>query len=160
MSISKLSQLPLELPPSEPDIMGWPVFGSDEKLVGTVIDLLVEDETREVRYVVVQLTEGVDVALPIGMVSVIDGEGHVLARQLDSHAIRKLPGLPPDPLDHGREVQLFATFLPHSPVDYHRPEFLLGGEREFVLTPMRPEPHENKFVPTPEGRQSNRDPFS
>ena len=94
------------------------------------------------------------------MFSVLDGEGRLLARELDSHALRKLPGLPPEPLDQGREIQLYATFLPHHTVDYERPEFLLGGEREFSVTPLPPKPYENKFVPTPEGRQINRDPFS
>ena len=160
MSISKLSRLPMAIAPSEPDLLGWPVFGIDERLVGTVIDLLIEDETRDVRYVVVQLTDGQDIAIPLGMVSIIDGEGRVLARELDSHALRKVPGVPPEPIDQGREIQLYATFLPHHTVDYQRPEFRLGGQRDLTVTPLPPKPYENKFVPTPEGRQTNRDPFS
>lgn len=160
MTLAKLSRLPMVIAPSEPDPLGWPVFGIDERLVGTVIDLLVEEETRDVRYLVVQLTDGLDIYLPLGLVSFIDGEGRVMARKLDSHALRKLPAMPPEPLDEGREIQLYATFLPHHTVDYQRPEFLWGGERHFTVSPMPPKPYENKFVPTPEGRQSNRDRFS
>ena len=160
MSIAKLSRLPMAIAPSEPDMQGWLVYGSDELPVGTVIDFLVQEQTRDVRYLVVQLTDGLEIAIPIGLVSVIDGEGRIVARYLDSHALRKLPAMPPDPLDDGREIQLYATFLPHRLVDYRRPEFLLGGEREFVVSPLPSKPFENKFVPTPEGRQSNRDRFS
>lgn len=160
MTLAKLSRLPMAIDPSEPDPLGWPVFGDDERLVGTVIDLIVEEEKRDVRYLVVQLTDGLDIPLPLGMVSFLEAEGRVLARGLDSHALRKLPAMPPDPLDEGREIQLFATFLPHHTVDYERPEFRWGGERQLSVSPLPPKPYENKFVPTPEGRQSNRDRFS
>ncbi len=159
MSIAKLSRLPMALAPSEPDMQGWLVFGSDNLPVGTVIDLLIEEQTRDVRYLVVQLTDGLEIAIPLGLVSVLDGEGRIVARNLDSHALRKLPAMPPDPLDDGREIQLYATFLPHHLVDYQRPEFLLGGQRELVVSPLPRKPFENKFTPTPQGRQSNRDRF-
>ncbi len=159
MSIAKLSRLPMAIAPSQPDLLGWPVLGSDERLVGTVIDLLIENETRDVRYLVVQLTDGMEIPLPLGLVSVLDGEGRVLARQLDSHAIRNLPPMPPDPLDDGREIQLYATFLPHHTLDYQRPEFRLGGQRELSVSPLPPKPYPNKFTPTPDGRQTNRGRF-
>lgn len=159
MSIAKLSRLPMAIAPTEPDMQGWLVYGTDNLPVGTVIDFLVEKETRDVRYLVVQLTNGLDVAIPLGLVSVMDGEGRILAREFDSHALRKLPALPPDPLDDGREIQLYATFLPHHTVDYQRPEFRLGGDRELVVHPLPNKPYENKFTPTPQGRQSNRDRF-
>ncbi len=159
MSIAKLSELPLEIAPSSPDVLGWPVLGSDDRLVGTVLDLLVEQETHVVRYLVVQLTDGLEIPLPLGNVSLLEGEGKVLARRLDSGAVRRLPPLPPEPLDHGRELQLYATFLPHHALDYERAEFRLGGGRDFCLEPTPPKPYPNKFTPTPQGRQSNRDRF-
>lgn len=159
MSIAKLSRLPMAIAPSQPDLLGWPVLGSDERLVGTVTDLLIQAETREVLYLVIQLTNGLDIPLPLGAVSIIEGDGHLLARELDSHAIRALPPLPPEPFDEGRERQLYATFLPHHTLDYQRPEFLWGGVRSFTVAPLPPKPYPNKFVPTPEGRQKNRDRF-
>lgn len=159
MSIAKLSQLPMALPPEAPDMLGWPVYGADMQLVGTVTDLLIEPETRGVRYLVIQLTNGLDVPLPLGAVSLVDGEGRVLARGLDARALRALPPLPPEPFDVGREIQLYATFLPHEHVDYEQPEFRLGGDRTLTLRPLPPKPYENKFTPTPDGRQSNRDRF-
>ncbi|MNK73232.1 hypothetical protein D3C87_927250 [compost metagenome] len=159
MSLAKLSRLPMAIPSSEPDVRGWPVLGVDERLVGTVIDLILEAETRTVLYLVVQLTDGLHVPLPLGKVSLIEGDGQILARELDSQAIRCLPAMPPDPLDEGREFQLYATFLPHHSVDYQCPEFRWGGERSFTVTPLPPKPYENKFVPTPDGRQTNRGRF-
>lgn len=159
MSIAKLSGLPMALPAEAPDLLGWPVYGADMRLAGTVADLLIESETRRVRYLLIQTTNGLEIPLPLGKVSVLDGDGHVVARTLDAEALRALPPMPPDPLDLGREVQLYATFLPHEPVDYELPEFRLGGDREIILAPLPPKPYENKFVPTPDGRQSNRDRF-
>lgn len=159
MTLAKLSRLPMAIPSSEPDVRGWPVFGMDERIVGTVVDLILEEETRAVRYLLVQLTDGLDVPLPIGKVSFLEGDGRILARELDAQAIRCLPALPPDPLDEGREMQLYATFLPHHSVDYQRPEFLLGGDHLFTVTPLPRKPYENKFVPTPDGRQTNRGRF-
>jgi sporulation protein YlmC with PRC-barrel domain len=160
MSIMKLSQLPMALAPDAPDLLGWPVYGSDMQLVGTVADLLVETETQEVRYMVIQLTNGLDVPLPIGAASLLEADGQVVARGRDGHALRWLEPMPPDPLDVGREYQLYVTFLPHGSVDYQQPEFLWGGVRSIKVHPLPPKPYENKFVPTPEGRQTNRDPFS
>lgn len=151
MTLAKLSQLPLAIAPDDPDLLGWPVLGSDEHLVGTVIDLLVEAESQDARYLVIQTTNGLDIPLPLGAVSIMAGDGRILARQRTSHELRELPALPPDPIDLGREKQLYATFLPHHTVDYDRPEFRMGGERAFHLEPLPPEPLTSRLVPSPEG---------
>lgn len=159
MSIAKLSQLPMELPPSAPDPRGWSVFGNDEVLVGTVIDMLIRQETNEVVYLVVQLTDGLDIALPLGLVSILEAEGRVLANSLTADMLRCLPALPPEPLDDGREQQIYVTFLPHHTLDYDRPEFRWGGARSLKVAPLPPKPYANRFTPTPQGRQSNRSRF-
>lgn len=74
------------------DVRGWPLEDDDSERVGEVADLLVERESLEVRYIVVQLDHpSRQTALPIGYVEIDTARGCVYTPVLEVEDIRVLP---------------------------------------------------------------------
>lgn len=118
-----------------PDILGWPVVAEGDTRVGSVKDLLVDEGTRQLRYLEVDLDGRDDTVLvPVGHARA-DRQGNRIT----------LPGLGRDSLD---DVQGWGGRVEDLDEDrerrigeswderygnmhyYHRPEFRGGGDHE------------------------------
>lgn len=97
--VARLSSLALlDVGRDEPDIRGWPVVTNDGQRIGRVRDLLVELETREVRYLDVAFdlayAEGrpdLHVAIPIGCARAGTRRNLVNVRCVSRDQIRHAP---------------------------------------------------------------------
>jgi hypothetical protein len=76
MALSSARSIEDHLPEGRPDIMGWPVVAGGDSRVGTVRDLFVDQDTRRLRYLEVDLDDREDTVLvPVGHARV-DQQGH------------------------------------------------------------------------------------
>jgi hypothetical protein len=131
MALSSARSTDYRLPEGRPDIMGWPVVAEGDSRVGTVHDLLVEQDTRRLRYLEVDLDDREDTVLvPVGHARV-DPQGHrVVLPGLQREVMRDMPawGGRVEDLDAERERSLGQSWdATYGSTNYYqRPEFRTG----------------------------------
>lgn len=108
------------------DVRGWPLEDDDSERVGEVSDLLVERDSLEVRYVVIQMDQpSRQTALPIGYVEIDGDRGCVYTPVLEVEDVRVLPPYEP-PLTREDENRILAGL-----------EGRLTGDRYFTRPDFR-----------------------
>jgi hypothetical protein len=88
----------------EPRIIGWSVLGDSQNRIGEVIDLIIDPDAEQVRYVIVKReTDDVEVAVPVGYAVVLDEE---LKIPFKAEELGQLPPAPPVELTRAEEADL------------------------------------------------------
>jgi hypothetical protein len=109
----------------QPDVRGWSVIGNGGTRVGRVIDLIVDTDAEEVRYVLLQReSDAVYTALPIGYVDL--GEETVRVK-LSEEDLKLLPEVTGDTFARSDEAALRAVL-----------ESILSGPRRFERVEFQP----------------------
>ena len=109
----------------ETDIRGWTLVDRRGDEAGEVRELLVDVPAKQVRYVVVWLTEPErGAALPVGYLEIDDSAGQVVTPALTREDIRLLPAYDP-PLTRAFENRIHAALEGRLTGDryYNRPDF-------------------------------------
>lgn len=107
------------------DVRSWPVFGADERLVGTVDRLMVEPSTQRVRYVAISIFDDADhssrpailgsVLVPVGLVRRNNDRNVVVIDGLTSKQLESAPRLLNRAVMRADEDAVLAAFgLPNS----------------------------------------------
>lgn len=107
------------------DIRGWVVDDEDSTHAGEVSELLVERESREVRYVVIRLDRPArETALPVGYVEIDTERSRVYTPVLEVEDLRVLPAYEP-PLTREDENRILASLEGRLTGDryFSRPDF-------------------------------------
>ena len=108
----------------EPDIRGWEVIGAAHDALGTVQDLIVDPAAEKVRYLVVD-HDGREVALPIGLAQLDDGNEQVRIPSLSPADLTAVPGWTGGALERTDEEAIRAAL--HRQVNgrrrYQLPDF-------------------------------------
>lgn len=115
--LRKLSGSHYDIVDGEPDIRGWDVRDTAGKKIGEVDDLLFEEETRRVRYLVVDLDDNEldidndkDVFVPIGIAQLHDRADDVILPGVTADQLRELPEYDEDRFDNGHETSVRNVF--------------------------------------------------
>lgn len=109
----------------EPDIRGWTLYGEKRVVLGRVIDLIIDTDAEEVRYVLVQrAADAVYTAIPIGYVELGD---ECVRVPLDVDEIAALPAVEGEGLERSDEARLRAVL-----------EQVLTGDRRYVRPDFKP----------------------
>lgn len=121
------------LPEGRPDIMGWPVIAEGDSRVGTVQDLLVDGDTRDIRYLEVDLDGRDDTVLvPVGHARVDRNAKRITLPGLNREAMQDIPGWGgrTEDLDPAREQGMSQSWdeTYGNMHYYHRPDF--GTDRD------------------------------
>jgi photosynthetic reaction center H subunit len=94
----RLSELDdYEVADEDPDVRGWEVYSSDEKVFGKVEDLIVDTNAMKVRYLDIRVKDditGVDdhhMLLPIGLASIDEKKDVIRAGNVETVTILKYP---------------------------------------------------------------------
>lgn len=106
-----------EIAEGDPDVRGWDVMSSDGKKIGEVDNLLVDTDAMKVRYLDVDVDEGLlqapddrHVLIPIGYARLDEERDQVFVDALASTDITALPEYTHGPLTRGFEADLRQRF--------------------------------------------------
>jgi sporulation protein YlmC with PRC-barrel domain len=108
---------------SQTDIRGWSLIGNTGTRVGRVIDLIIDTDEEEVRYVLVQReSDAVYTALPVGYVELGDETVRV---KLSEEDLQTLPEVAGETFERSAEAELRAVLesVLSGPRRYERVEF-------------------------------------
>lgn len=131
--IIPLDELPdFKVAEGDPDIRGWEVMSADGRRIGEVDQLLVDSEARKVRYLDVDLEDGLGagedphVLIPIGYARLDEGSDRVVVDTLMSSDVAGLPPYTRGPITRDFEAGLHSRFGEGDPYDDSR---LYGARR-------------------------------
>lgn len=133
MALSSARSSDYRLPEGRPDIMGWPVIAEGDSRVGTVHDLIMEEDTRRLRYLEVDLDDRDDTVLvPVGHARLDQKGSRIMLPGLQREAMQDVSAWDRrvEDLDPERERSLGQSWDEKYGSDnyYARPEFRSGGD--------------------------------
>ena len=105
-----------EIVPGQPNIKGWTVKDAQGRTIGEVEELIFDEQSRKVRYMVVDLEGNVldleprDVLVPIGMAELHESDDDVILPQVSADHLRGLPVYEKDRLDRTVESTILSVF--------------------------------------------------
>lgn len=141
MTLKAMRELPeYEMAPGSPDILGWAVNDSDNHMVGTVIDLVIDTSSKEVHYVGVQLGSGKSVMLPVDSLDLSEEEGSVTVSTCTRDELQDLPPYSTPALNEelvARYDVLFRHREPTGAAEVSPPDYQVG---KVLVTRLRPFP--------------------
>jgi hypothetical protein len=122
-------------PEGRPDVRGWPVVAEGDTRVGTVQDLLVDKDTRELRYLEVDLDDRDDTVLvPVGHARADQERNRIVLPGLQRDSMTDIPGWGGrvEDLDEDRERRIGEGWDERygNMHYYHRPEFRSDRDRD------------------------------
>lgn len=138
MALKAMRELPdYVMAEGSPDVEGWQVHDRDHHVAGTVIDLVVDTQGDEVRYLVVQLTNGKSVLMALGELDLDEATGVVRQVRMSRSDMEALPVYTPPVLSQELEERYYVLFKREepvgaadmSPLDYRIPPFRARGDR-------------------------------
>jgi hypothetical protein len=123
--LRRLSAAPdFKIRDGEPDIRGWTLFGDGREPLGRIIDLIIDTDAQEVRYVVVQRdADAVYTALPVGYLELGD---ECVRAPLSARELAALPPATGDTFERADEAKLRAVL-----------DSLLSGSRRYARPDFR-----------------------
>lgn len=95
--LQELSKSNYEIADGQPDIRGWDVKDANDKKIGEVDELIFDEQSRKVRYIVLDLEGNVldldahDVLVPIGIAQLHDKGDNVILPGVTADQLRSLP---------------------------------------------------------------------
>lgn len=95
--LQELSKSNYEIADGQPDIRGWDVKDANDKKIGEVDELIFDEQSRKVRYIVLDLEGNVldldahDVLVPIGIAQLHDKGDDVILPGVTADQLRSLP---------------------------------------------------------------------
>lgn len=95
--LKELSSSDFEIKDGQPDIIRWSVVNSAEQVIGSVSDLLFDEQEQKVRYLVLDLNgncwniEEREVLIPIGVAELDKDHDHVILPHITAQQITVLP---------------------------------------------------------------------
>jgi sporulation protein YlmC with PRC-barrel domain len=110
--LQELDRSDFKIVDDEPDIRGWDVRNSWGHKIGEVEELIVDAESKKVRYMVVDIDDKEiklnhkKVLIPIGMAELQDDDDDVILPDLQADQLRALPGYDKNHLDDEVERQI------------------------------------------------------
>lgn len=156
MTLKAMRELPeYEMARGSPDILGWAVHDSDNHLVGTVIDLVVETSNKQVRYVGVQLGSGKTVMLPLDSLELSEEDGVIQVSTCTRDEILALPGYTIPALKEelvARYDVLFKRKEPAGAAEVSPPDYQLGKVLVTRLRHVSSESHSHRAEHLPGDR--------
>lgn len=155
MALKAMRELPdYVMEAGSPDVEGWQVHDRNDQVVGTVIDLIVDTRRDEVRYLVIQLTGGKDVLMPVGDLDLDEAMGVIRAVTLSRADLEAMPAYASPTLSSEVEERYYILFRREepvgaadmSPLDYRIPPFRARGERmeHLMRGPRRLQPGQTR----------------
>lgn len=138
MALKAMRELPdYVMAEGSPDVEGWQVHDRDDHVAGTVIDLVVDTRGDEVRYLVLQLTSGKSVLMPLGELDLDEATGVVRQLRMSRMDLEALPAYTSPVLSQELEKRYYVLFKREepvgaadmSPLDYRIPPFRARGDR-------------------------------
>jgi uncharacterized protein (TIGR02271 family) len=114
--LQKLSGSDYEIVDGQPDITGWDVKDSNGKQIGEVDELLFDEQSRKVRYLVVDLDDNEldlddkEVLIPIGIAQLHDDDDDVILPGVTAEHLRSLPAYDEDDFDLEKEHSIRNIF--------------------------------------------------
>jgi uncharacterized protein (TIGR02271 family) len=115
-SLQKLSGSNYEIADGQPDISGWDVRDENGKRIGDIDDLLFDEQSRKVRYLVVDLADnGLDlddkkVLVPVGIAQLHNNDDEVLLPGVTVAQLSSLPEYDEDNFDTDKEHSIRNIF--------------------------------------------------
>lgn len=109
--LEELGSSDFEISDNQPDITGWEIFDSADDYIGDVADLIFDNVSLKVRYIVTKL-EGYDmeedktVLIPIGLVTLKEEEDEVLLTEAISSKLPYLPAYTGENITPTEELQI------------------------------------------------------
>ena len=110
--LQSISDSEYQIVDGEQNIFGWTVKNEADVKIGVVSDLLFELETNAIRYVIVDLTEGIftlndkQVAIPIGIAQLDEQLPEVIIPNIHGDQFAALPAYGKNKMDEGTERQI------------------------------------------------------
>ncbi len=114
--LQKLSGSDFEIVDGQPDIRGWDVKNESGKKVGEVDELIFDEQSRKVRYLVLDLDDNEldlddrDVLVPIGIAELHKDDDDVILPGVTAEQLRALPEYKEDRFDTEHEVSTRNVF--------------------------------------------------
>ncbi|HEY0040014.1 MAG TPA: PRC and DUF2382 domain-containing protein [Flavisolibacter sp.] len=114
--LQRLSDSKYEIVDGEPNILDWDVKDSSGKRIGEVEDLLFDEQSRRVRYLVVDLDDNEfdvddkEVLIPIGIAELHQNDDDVILPNITAEQLRALPEYDEDRFDEGYESTVRNIF--------------------------------------------------
>ncbi len=109
-TLQELKNSDYRLADGQPDVEGWSICNSNHEEIGTVHDLLFDPGTRKVRYLIADLSDGVDdesgslVLIPIGMAELHATNNEVLLPTVSEGQLGQFSPYPFDVLKNNVSV--------------------------------------------------------
>ena len=129
----------------DPDVRGWEVIASDGRKIGEVDQLLVDTAAMKVRYLDVDVDDGLlndntdrHVLIPIGYARLDEGDDRILVDSLASADVVALPEYTHGPITRDFETDLRSRF----DTDYTAGTTAKTGDRDFYAHDLY---DENRF---------------
>lgn len=119
-----------------PNLKGWNVYGADNEKVGTVHQMLVDPVAMKVRYLDVDLDDGVSgepdrhVLVPIGYARLDADHDRVLVDEITSHDLRAIPAYRHGPLTRDFETSVRDSWRGGRRETHHEERGIHGEMRE------------------------------
>lgn len=133
--LEELSGSDFEIAANQPDITGWEIFDSSGDYIGDVDDLIFDNQSLKIRYIITNL-EGYDldqekqVLIPIGLVTLKENEDEVLLTEAISSKLPLLPAYDNQRITPRDELQIRNVLI---------------GTAEHVVELMHEEQHKDEF---------------
>lgn len=114
--LEELRDSNLNLADDQPDITGWKVKDTENHTVGEVNDLLIDTQTFQVRYLLLDMEgndlnlEARNVLIPIGLVELYESHEHVVLQNITVAQLKALPVYIYGKLTREKESAILNTF--------------------------------------------------
>lgn len=114
--LQKLGGSDFEIADGQPDIRGWDVKDASGEYIGEVDELLFDETSRKVRYIVLDLEgnafdlEARDVLVPIGMAQLHEHDDEVVLAEITAAQLNNLPAYDHDSLNEEQEHRIRNAF--------------------------------------------------
>lgn len=114
--LQKLSGSDFEIADGQPDIRGWEVTDSNGKKLGEVDELIFDEQSRKVRYLVLDLDDNElglddrDVLVPIGVAELDKDDDDVVLPGITAEQLKALPEYDEDRFDTEHEISTRNVF--------------------------------------------------
>lgn len=113
-NLTPLSSSDFEIKNGQPDIIGWKVLNSGRQYLGTVSELLFDEEEQKVRYLVLNLKGNVwkieerEVLIPIGIAELDSPHDFVILPHITAQQITVLPDYTADNIVISTDSELYG----------------------------------------------------
>lgn len=110
-----------EVAEGDPDVRGWEVLGADGRKIGAVEELLVDTAAMKVRYLEVDLDDGVNdaganeerhILIPIGYARLDEADDRIYVDELDSTRLAGIPTYSHGPITRDYEMSVVQRYNP------------------------------------------------